>query len=177
MTENRRTQILDTAEAAMRKGGFDAVSFRDIAGAIGIKSASVHYHFPTKADLGQAVAERYTDRFLDGLGSATEGTPAARIDRLAEAYRAAYASERATCLCTVLGSVIGSLPDATAAEVGVFYDRLLGWVECALEANGPLSPTAVVSILQGAMVLAIATGEDTPLRDARTLLSGLMGRD
>ena len=51
-------EILEVAERHMRAGGFDAVSFRDIAAEVGIKSASVHYHFPQKADLGAAVVQR-----------------------------------------------------------------------------------------------------------------------
>ena len=32
----------------MRRGGFHGFSFRDLAADVGIKSASVHYHFPIK---------------------------------------------------------------------------------------------------------------------------------
>ena len=49
------TQILDIAERRMRQTGYNAVSYRDIAAEMGIKSASLHYHFPKKADLGAAL--------------------------------------------------------------------------------------------------------------------------
>jgi len=48
----------------MRAGGFHACSFREIATDVGIKSASVHHHFPAKADLGAALVARYTARVL-----------------------------------------------------------------------------------------------------------------
>lgn len=173
MSVTRSDQILDFAEAEMRKGGFDAVSFRDIASAIGIKSASVHYHFPTKVDLGTAVAHRYTERFIDGLGASDNENESARdrIERLADAYIGAYRTETSTCLCTVLGSVVTNLPEETATEVRIFYNRLLGWVRDALD-GGPvtLTPEVVVSMLQGAMVLSIAQGNAKPLNDARALL-------
>src|SRR6266404_5647499 len=55
---------MDLAEADIRKAGYAGFSFRDLAAEIGIKSASVHYHFPTKATMAAAVARRYGDRFL-----------------------------------------------------------------------------------------------------------------
>ena len=48
-------QILDIAERRMRQTGYNAVSYRDIAAEMGIKSASLHYHFPKKEDLGVAL--------------------------------------------------------------------------------------------------------------------------
>lgn len=173
MPNSKKEAILNFAEREMRRGGFDAVSFRDIAGAVGIKSASVHYHFPTKADLGQAVAKRYTDRFIKGLGPSSDpkDTTKDRIERLADAYLLSFQQERSTCLCTVLGSVLEHLPEETTGEIRSFYDRLLSWVAKAL-GNTPTSLTAnsTVSTLQGAMVLAIARDNETPLRDARALL-------
>lgn len=169
----KKDDILNFAEREMRKGGFDAVSFRDVANAVGIKSASVHYHFPTKADLGQAVTKRYTDRFIDGLGAATnpQETVRARLERLSDAYLLSFQRERATCLCTVLGSVLTHLPEDTTAEVELFYDRLLVWVDEALAgAQTSLTPDSIVSALQGAMVLAIARDNEKPLLDARALL-------
>lgn len=173
MSGSKKDAILNIAEREMRRGGFDAVSFRDIANAVGIKSASVHYHFATKADLGQAVAKHYTERFVGGLGSANDPSEPAksRIARLADAYLTSFRQERATCLCTVLGSVVSHLPDETTTEVLSFYDQLLAWVADALDgADTVLTPENIISALQGAMVLAIARDAEKPLLDARSLL-------
>ena len=50
--------IMDAAERRMRIGGFNGFSFREIAADVGVKSASVHYHFPTKENLAAAVTRR-----------------------------------------------------------------------------------------------------------------------
>jgi TetR/AcrR family transcriptional regulator, transcriptional repressor for nem operon len=55
----RVDQLLDATERRMRAGGYHAVSFRDVAADVGIRSASVHHHFPQKADLGTALVRRY----------------------------------------------------------------------------------------------------------------------
>lgn len=172
---DRAEQILDVAEREMRKGGADSVSFRDIASEIGIKSASVHYHFPTKADLMTAVTDRYAARFLDALGDPAPGTAStrAKMEGLADAYIAAYRQDTSTCLCAVLGSVVSQLPDPAARNVQDFYRQLLAWVEQALgEKKGLLSAPLIISLLQGAMVLAIATDTDAPLAEARSFLIG-----
>jgi len=100
MGATRRDEILNVAEREMRRGGIDAVSFRDIAAEIGIKSAYVHYHFPTKADLTTAAA-RYAERFLTALGDPTdpEETLRDRIGRLVDGYIGAFRGDAATCLC------------------------------------------------------------------------------
>ncbi|WP_299139365.1 TetR/AcrR family transcriptional regulator [uncultured Tateyamaria sp.] len=170
MSSDRETQILDFAERAMRKGGLDSVSFRDVAAAIGIKSASVHYHFPTKADLAERVTQRYAERFIAGLGAPDlpDETPAARLNRLADAYQTAYALEESTCLCMVLGSVAANIPGATSNQVRHFYDQLGQWIAAALKGSAtPVSPALVIATLQGAMALAVATCDPTPLGDAR----------
>ncbi len=64
---NTREQLQDRAEHYIRQGGFGSFSFRDLAKDLNIKSASVHYHFPSKSDLGTAVAERYNRRFENAL--------------------------------------------------------------------------------------------------------------
>ena len=173
MSSDRAQQILDVAEKEMRKGGFDAVSFRDIAAAVGIKSASVHYHFPTKGDLGRAVVLRYADRFMESLGAPDnpEERVADRIGRLAAGYLGAFQHDKSLCLCSGLGAVANHLPDNTAVQVEAFYIRLSKWIAAALDgADTELTPAMVISTLQGAMVLAVVAKDESPLREAGAFL-------
>ena len=62
-----QTLLLDLGEAAMMQRGFDGFSYADIARDAGIRKASIHYHFPTKQDLGLAVLHRYSQRLLERL--------------------------------------------------------------------------------------------------------------
>ena len=68
-----KVAIMDAAERRIQQGGFGGFSFREIAADVGIKSSSVHYHFPTKEDLAAAVIRRwaeYTSELIDKeLGS------------------------------------------------------------------------------------------------------------
>jgi TetR/AcrR family transcriptional repressor of nem operon len=49
-------RLMDLAQAHIRHRGYGGFSFRELAAEIGIKSASVHHHFPTKATMAAAVA-------------------------------------------------------------------------------------------------------------------------
>jgi TetR/AcrR family transcriptional regulator, transcriptional repressor for nem operon len=69
---NTPERILDVAQRLVQLRGFNGFSYADVASELGITKASLHYHFPTKAELGEALVARYGDRFAQGLG---------RIDR------------------------------------------------------------------------------------------------
>lgn len=173
-------RILDVAETAIRRGGFDAASFRDIAEAVGIRSASVHYHFPTKADLGRAAMARYRARMVAALGAPDDPgeSPRRRIARLAAAYRAAMGDGASICLGCALGAETAVLPAPVRAEVTGFYTVVLGWTARALgdPAPGRLAPESVIATLQGASVLAVALGDPARFDAARDdLLARLPG--
>lgn len=157
----KAAEILDAAERHMRGGGYDAVSFRDLAAQVGIKSSSVHYHFPQKADLGEAVVRRYTDAVFDALASPDDPTetPYRRIKRLCGVYRAALIDDGLICLCCVLGAETRDLPDQVAIAVNQFFESVHGWACRAVaeaKGQGP-SGTLIVASLQGAMILSMAT--------------------
>ena len=66
-------QILDLAETLIQTRGYSAFSYQDIADSLGIRKASIHYHFPSKADLGVAVVDRYMARFDGALTAIADG--------------------------------------------------------------------------------------------------------
>ena len=61
------TRILDSAERLVQHRGFNGFSYADVASELGITKASLHYHFAGKAELGQALVERYAARFAAAL--------------------------------------------------------------------------------------------------------------
>lgn len=61
--KDTRDRILDSAETLLLDQGFNGFSYKHIAEQLGVKNAAIHYHFPTKSDLGVALLERYRRRF------------------------------------------------------------------------------------------------------------------
>lgn len=63
------SNLLDLAEKEVCARGFSAMSYGDLAGLAGIRKASIHHHFPAKADLGSALLDRYADRLAGDLAA------------------------------------------------------------------------------------------------------------
>ena len=157
-------EILDAAERMARTGGYNAFSFREVAKRVGIKAASVHYHFPGKVDLGTALARRYTDRFLAGLGDPDDpaNSPEVLMRRYVDAYRSALVDEGLMCLCGVFGAEVADLPDTVAGEARRFFELNVDWLTRVLRRRPAgtrverprVAALRIVSALEGAMILA-----------------------
>lgn len=67
VTKSGRVRILDEAERLFRTRGYHCVTMRDIASEVGIRQASLYYHFPSKEELFVAVTERMFEIHRTGL--------------------------------------------------------------------------------------------------------------
>jgi len=159
-------KLLDAAEFRMRRGGYNAVSFRDLASDINIKSSSVHYHFPTKEVLAVALVERYSERFFELLKSEADGakTPEEVLKAYSATCEKALVVDKAVCLCIVLGAEMPGLPQLLQDSVRRFFDANIDWVERALPNTYPdalrnRKARAFVAAHQGAIVMAIGLGD------------------
>lgn len=56
-------KILTVAQDLLQRKGFNGFSYRDLAAEIGIKTSSIHYHFPTKDDLALNLVRNYRQIF------------------------------------------------------------------------------------------------------------------
>jgi TetR/AcrR family transcriptional repressor of nem operon len=166
-----RQRILDVAERLVQTRGFNGFSYADVAAALGITKASLHYHFPTKAELGQRLIERYESRFLDALAAIDRSGVDARekLRRYASIYADVLRSNR-MCLCGMLASDYATLAKPVKDGVKHFFDRNEDWLVAVLEegrksgtlrfAGSPdVAARAVVGALEGAMMLARSYGE------------------
>jgi len=160
---SKAEQILDTAEKMARVGGYSGFSFREIAKDVGIKAASVHYHFPGKQDLGAAIARRYTERFLESLGAPDDpvAAPAELLQRFIAAYRHSLVEDKLMCLCGMFGAEIGHLPDKVARETQIFFERNRDWLVTVITRVGKKKKVdaenaafSILATLEGAMILA-----------------------
>ncbi|MEM7124126.1 MAG: TetR/AcrR family transcriptional regulator [Pseudomonadota bacterium] len=158
--------LLDAAESDIRLRGYHAVSFRELADEIGIKSSSVHYYFRQKEDLGLALVERYRERFFSALEKLTSRaeTPEERLGAFVALYRQALVGSDRICLCVMLGVESRGLPSALAKAVAAFFEANIGWLVNAMPASMPADERQsraihIVGTLQGAMLLASALGD------------------
>lgn len=165
-----REAILKSAEARMRVGGFHGTSFREIAGDVGIKSASVHYHFASKAELGAAMTARYEAKVLAAIGAPDDGRDlAAKLDRMRAVSRAGLARGDGMCLCGILAAETHSLPPLVVAATRHYFAACNEWIRQALACAGVEQASRkafrLTALLQGAMLQAIAF-DDVSVFDA-----------
>lgn len=162
--------LLDSAENAARRRGYDGFSYADLANDVGIRKASIHHHFPTKADLALALLERYRERFMGTLADLAH-RHARGADRLAAylaLYRQSLAGGEMVCLCVAFSAGRDSLSEPILAELNRFHDQSLTWLGTLFTvASGDGSVRAVVSpsaeapsclaLVEGAQLLARAS--------------------
>src|SRR5512146_2029916 len=107
MSPDTRSTLIDVALGQVRRQGYSAFSYADLADAVGIRKPSIHHHFPTKEDLGVAIVADYTERFSEDLGriSARTTDVVKRLRAYAGLYREGIAAGQG-CLCGVLASEV-----------------------------------------------------------------------
>ena len=136
MAASAKEAILAAARQAVMAHGYGGLTFRDLAQAVGIKAASIHYHFPSKADLGAAVARRYWEDIVVALEaiSGAAPDPAGALRRYPEIFRRSLESGNRMCLGSFMASEHDGLPDAVRAEVQAFADVNVAWLSRLLVA-------------------------------------------
>jgi TetR/AcrR family transcriptional repressor of nem operon len=183
------SRILDIAEAMVQTRGFDGFSYADVASELELTTPSLHYHFHSKAELGEALIKRYTTRFLAALDT-IERRPGSSVNKL-EAYASVYAEvlrARRMCLCGMLAAGYDTLPESMRLAVIRFFDENEGWLARVLERGaeegtlvfaGSASAVArsIISGLEGAMLIA-RPYDDVARFDsvANRILAGLVNK-
>jgi len=154
-------RILDIAERLVQRRGFNGFSYADVAKELKITTASLHYHFAGKGALGQALINRYAERFMQALDviDAKQPDAIAKLHAYADLYAGVLNGKR-MCLCGMLAAEYQTLPKPMRDAVLQFFDENEVW----------LAKVASEGRSEGTLNF---TGE--PLDAARGLLSGLEG--
>lgn len=172
-------RIVDVATDLIQTRGYSAISYQFISDRLGIRNASIHYHFPAKADLGVAVVKAYAETHAHQLGALLEKSDAqtaALLDNYFAGFRALTGTPGKVCLCAALASEILALPAQMRAPVKDFFAMHEAWLEKVLrrgqkraEVPADLAPAkaarTIFSGLQGAVLVGRATGNRRELDD------------
>jgi TetR/AcrR family transcriptional repressor of nem operon len=166
-----RVRILDVAERLVQSRGFNGFSYADVASELGVTNASLHYHFPGKSELGEALIERYARRFLHALERIDAECSDAN-QKLAR-YVALYADvlkDQRMCLCGMLAADYATLPPGMRTGVITFFDQNQAWLERVLEqgreagslqydSSAATQAQLIIGTLEGAMLVARPYGD------------------
>lgn len=161
------TAILDIAQELTQKRGYNAFSFRDLANEVGIKTSSIHYYFPTKGNLGQALVVRYRQSFQELLADIDAATtdPKKKLQKFVGLLQETLEGDGRVCLCGMLATDQASLPKEVQKEVKTFFKELEGWLgKVLLEAqrtgvfrkqkDTAVAASSLLAGLEGAMIVS-----------------------
>lgn len=169
---NTRTALLDSAERAARQRGYDGFSYADLASDIGIRKASIHHHFPKKADLALELIDRYAKRFADQLSeiAAVEPNAAAKLRAYHALYRDALGAGTQLCLCVAFSAGRDSLTEPVLDQLNTFHAESIAWLTRIFEegaVDGSVAnltdatddARATLALMEGAQLLARAAAD------------------
>ncbi|PYS25337.1 MAG: TetR/AcrR family transcriptional regulator [Acidobacteria bacterium] len=183
------TRILDVAERLVQTSGFNGFSYADISAELGITKASLHHHFATKAELGRALIERYSEAFSAALKVVDQrgGDAAAKLERYVKLYEEVLREER-LCLCGMLAAEYSTLPEPLQKEIRRFFDANETWLAGVIDQGrrakifhlrGSAREVArmLLSALEGAMLVARPYSDVARFASAaRQVLTGLAAK-
>lgn len=165
-----RQAILLAATRLFLVRGYHGFSFHQLAGELELRTAAVHYHFPSKSDLGGALLRRFREEF-DWWRAGCEQlalTGAARLERFYALDRG-YVAEGRVCPLGVVGVEYAGLPTAVQREADGLIDDVhdylvtsvvLGRDDGSLRPRGEPAAVAhqVLAATQGALQLSRVQG-------------------
>ncbi|MBW8908146.1 MAG: TetR/AcrR family transcriptional regulator [Mesorhizobium sp.] len=165
--------ILAAARTFIVAGGYNGFSYADIAEVIGIRKASIHHHFPSKADLVRTLVKRYLEDAVTGFAELERNvSEPAELLRIYAGFWAQCIEDasRPFCVCALLASELPALPPEVAAGVKAYFQFLSGWLTGVIErgaeqgtltvsASPRIEAEAFMATVHGAMLSARAYGD------------------
>lgn len=182
-----KTKLMDAAEHQVRQKGADGFSYSDLSAEVGIRKASIHYHFPAKSDLLTAIMARYAQQVMATLEGYADQCPSPEGQLMAfvDFYRSALQQGSKLCLCVAFTVGRDGLSPDTHQEISRFRDAVQSWLQQRLEQMQIESPgaswigdpkaeaAATLALIEGAQLAARSTA-DLSRYDAAT--QSLLGR-
>ncbi|WP_291722529.1 TetR/AcrR family transcriptional regulator [Bernardetia sp.] len=129
-TLDTREKIIYLGEALFQQFGYNGFSYKHIAQKLGIKNAAIHYHFPSKEDLGIAIIEHARGK-LQRWKTKTDELPISATEKLEKYIDGMYGWQidkgNRVCLMAASGTDFFSIPPTMqekAQSLGYFIRNM-----------------------------------------------------
>lgn len=177
-----RKNILDTAETLLLDKGFNGFSYAHIAERLAVKNAAIHYHFPSKADLGCALIARYRRRFQRWCEAVSDSTHSA-TDRLNGYFGIALGYARQggkVCPLGMLETEFNTIAESVRDQIRALDEQMRCWLSEVLaqgRASGEFQfvgtpehkALIITAALQGVLQIARPAGRSVVINALRQL--------
>src|ERR1044071_8591418 len=171
-TRDTRDEILKIASGLLQTRGFSAFSYAHIAEALGVKTAAIHYHFPTKTDLGVALIDKFRARYRRWMEEADDQalSPQQKLDGYVRIAARFAEDGQKICPMGALEAEFGAVPVEMQTALQHMVDEVYDWLAGVLDdgrKTGAFSfegsahdmATFVASALQGGLQVGRALGK------------------
>lgn len=136
MDHNTASRIRESAHDLMAESGYFGFSYADIAESVGIRKASIHYHYPSKVDLVVATLKEYRASLVHAAGDLDRNVtePLRRLKLYIDHLTACVQrNDRPICIAALLSTELPALPDEVQVEVRQHFKFLVSWVKATLK--------------------------------------------
>jgi len=179
MAQNRE-KLESAAQELVQRRGMGGLSFRKLAEHVGIKSSSVHYHFPEKSDLASALIQRYSETFFNHLDTIERSDQKLqhKLSQFIDVFEK-VGRENKLCLCGMMAAELEQLSDENREQLNAYFDNTEKWLVHILEhhknefstnINRPNIARAILSALEGALLLDRVQGNSKHLAAQRLVI-------
>lgn len=131
----KAAEIIACARSLLAAGGYNGFSYADISEAVHITKASIHHHFPSKAELVQTVLQLYREEARQGMQAlqAHFADPLAQLNAYIGYWEACIRDGTSPfCVCAMLAAELPAIPDDVAVEVQGHFRELAAWLTSVL---------------------------------------------
>jgi len=166
----RAAEITSSARLLLAAGGYNSFSYADISADVGISKASIHHHFPSKADLVRTVVLEYRAQAREGM-AALDAQIADPLKQL-QAYTGFWSQcirdgRTSVCIGAMLAAELPAIPAEVADVVRGHFEDLCAWLtrvlsrgaaqgRLFLRADAHAEALALMATVHGAMLAARA---------------------
>ncbi|WP_087724423.1 TetR/AcrR family transcriptional regulator [Pandoraea sp. PE-S2T-3] len=168
----RATEIADHTKQLLAAGGYHGFSYADLSERVNIGKASIHHHFPSKAELVLTVVRRHREQAEAGLAALDQHVPdpTARLSAYTDYWAQCIRDgSMPVCICAMLAAELPMIPKEIADQVRGYFDDLAAWIATVLAAgvakgqfklrdSARVESQTFMSTVHGAMLTARALG-------------------
>lgn len=182
--KHNHDRLAEIAQTIVQKSGLKGLSFRTLADEIGIKSSSVHYHFPEKSDLAETLIERYTASVFQSLAEIAASRKS--LKQKIVAFIAIFeevANHDRVCLCAMMAAEVETLSPVNRVQLASFFCEMEKWLTQLLKQNTEHINTtlpadtiarSMISGLEGAMLLDRVVGNSQRIKAQKALFLAII---
>ncbi len=138
-----RKRILDIAEDLILTRGYNGFSYRDISKTIGIRKASIHYHYPLKEDLVERYTRKQVVLFKMWCKTVRKHTSTEKLYLFGRMYLTLSKQGLKICPIGMLTAEFPVLPARIQARVRELLESEVAWLEGVITdgvAGGTINP-------------------------------------